>query len=71
MCTPPRRIYVNTVEKKRNKLRAKLAVAPPAERAAIEMKLQRTYSVVPRATKPSARSTVDWLTMLASKLPLR
>ncbi len=37
---------------KRNKLRAKLAVAPPAERAAIEMKLQRTYSVV-HGTKPS------------------
>jgi hypothetical protein len=31
---------------KRHKLRAKLAVAPPGERAAIEVKLQRTYSLV-------------------------
>jgi aspartyl/asparaginyl beta-hydroxylase (cupin superfamily) len=37
---------------KRNKLRAKLAVAPPGERAAIEVKLQRTYSLL-HGTKPS------------------
>ena len=30
--------------KKRNKLRARLAAAPAAERAALEAKIQRTYS---------------------------
>ena len=39
-------------QEKRNKLRAKLAAAPAGERAAIEAKLQRTYSLVP-GTKPS------------------
>jgi hypothetical protein len=39
-------------KKKRNKLRAKLAAAPAGERAAIEAKLQRMYSLVP-GTKPS------------------
>jgi hypothetical protein len=39
-------------KEKRNKLRAKLAVAPAGERAAIEAKLQRTYSLFP-GTKPS------------------
>jgi hypothetical protein len=39
-------------KEKRNKLRAKLAAAPAGERAAIEAKLQRTYSLVP-GTKPS------------------
>jgi hypothetical protein len=39
-------------KKKRNKLRAKLAAAPVGERAAIEAKLQRMYSLVP-GTKAS------------------
>jgi hypothetical protein len=39
-------------QEKRNKLRAKLAAAPAGERAAIDAKLQRTYSLVP-GTKPS------------------
>ena len=39
-------------KEKRNKLRAKLAAAPAGERAPIEAKLQRTYSLVP-GTKPS------------------
>jgi Family of unknown function (DUF6800) len=39
-------------KEKRNKLRAKLAAAPAGERAAIEAKLQRTYSVF-HSTKPS------------------
>jgi hypothetical protein len=39
-------------QEKRNKLRAKLAAAPAGERAAIEAKLQRTYSLFP-GTKPS------------------
>jgi len=39
-------------KEKRKKLRAKLAAAPAGERAAIEAKLQRTYSLVP-GTKPS------------------
>ena len=34
---------------KRNTLRAKLAAAPASARAAIEAKLQRTYSLVPGA----------------------
>jgi Family of unknown function (DUF6800) len=38
-------------KEKRNKLRAKLGAAPPGERAAIEAKLQRTYSLLP-AAKP-------------------
>ena len=36
-------------KEKRNKLRAKLAAAPAGERAAIEAKLQRTYTLVPGA----------------------
>ena len=39
-------------KEKRNKLRAKLAAATVGERAAIEAKLQRTYSLLP-GTKPS------------------
>ena len=39
-------------KEKRHKLRAKLASAPAGERAAIEAKLQRTYSLFP-STKPS------------------
>jgi hypothetical protein len=31
--------------KKRNKLRARIAAAPPAGRAALEAKVQRTYSI--------------------------
>jgi hypothetical protein len=38
-------------KEKRRKLRAKLAAAPGTERAAIEIKLQRTYSLV-TAPKP-------------------
>jgi hypothetical protein len=38
-------------KEKRGKLRSKLAAAPAAERAAIEAKLQRTYSLV-TAPKP-------------------
>ncbi len=34
-------------KKKRNKLRAQLATAPANGRAAIEAKLQRTYSLFP------------------------
>ena len=40
-------------QEKRNKLRAKLAAAPAGERAAIDAKLQRTYSLVP-GMKPSS-----------------
>ena len=39
-------------KEKRNKLRARLAAAPVGERAAIEAKLQRTYSLFP-GTKAS------------------
>ena len=39
-------------KEKRNKLRAKLATAPAGGRAAIETKLQRTYSLFP-GTKSS------------------
>ena len=39
-------------KEKRDKLRAKLAAAPAVGRAAIEAKLQRTYSLFP-GTKPS------------------
>jgi hypothetical protein len=51
VCTPAKSIDVHRKEK-RNKLRAKLGAAPPGERAAIEAKLQRTYSLFP-AAKPS------------------
>jgi hypothetical protein len=47
-------------KEKRNKLRAKLAAAPAGERAAIEAKLQRTYSLVP-GTKPSDGAREDRL----------
>jgi hypothetical protein len=39
-------------KEKRSKLRARLAAAPAGERAAIEAKLQRTYSLGSN-TKPS------------------
>jgi hypothetical protein len=39
-------------KEKRDKLRAKLAAAPAGGRAAIEAKLQRTYSLFP-GTQPS------------------
>jgi hypothetical protein len=51
VCTPRTSIEVGTA-KRNGKLRAKLAAAPAGECAAIEAKLQRTYSLVP-GTKPS------------------
>jgi hypothetical protein len=39
-------------KEKRNKLRAKLAAAPAGERAAIEAKLQKTYSLFPESQPP-------------------
>ncbi len=43
-------------KKKRNKLRARLAAAPAAERSAIEAKLQKTYALGsgPQPSKSSA-----------------
>jgi hypothetical protein len=37
--------------KKRNKLRARIAAAPAAARAALELKVQRTYSLFHIAAK--------------------
>jgi hypothetical protein len=37
--------------KKRNKLRARIAAAPAAARAALEVKVQRTYSAFHSVTK--------------------
>ena len=61
-------------KEKRNKLRAKLAAAPAGERAAIEAKLQRTYSLV-HGTKPSssahAAAAVPRPTLPGALVPLR
>jgi hypothetical protein len=35
------------LKKKRNKLRSKIAAAPPSQRAAFEAKLQKTYALLP------------------------
>jgi len=43
--------------KKRNKLRARIAAAPPSGRAALEARVQRTYSPfhsLTRAKRPAA-----------------
>jgi hypothetical protein len=44
--------------KKRNKLRARIAAAPPAGRAALEAKLQRTYSTSHSMMKEKLPPTV-------------
>jgi hypothetical protein len=35
------------LKRKRNKLRSKIAAAPPSQRAAFEAKLQKTYALLP------------------------
>ena len=44
--------------KKRKKLRARIAAAPAAERAALEAKVQRTYAASHRMTKEKRPAAV-------------
>ena len=45
--------------KKRNKLRARIAAAPATGRAALEVKVQRTYSPSHRMMKEKLPPTLD------------
>jgi hypothetical protein len=49
--TPPTYICVNIGRRNGNKLRARIAAAPASGRAALEAKLQRTYSPFHTMTK--------------------
>ena len=46
-------------KKKRNKLRARIAAAPASERAALEAKVQRTYSLFHTLTEEKRAQPQD------------